>query len=331
MVPPTLTFAIPCRDGERHLQTLLESLLAQTVACRLLLVDDASRDDSVALAESVAGARLEVVRNREPSGIPGNWNRCAQLVETEFFCLAHQDDVYLPGFAAELVEALTAAPAAAVAHCPARAIDDDGRPQRSRTERYKARFWRRLPPVEAPAQGFGRLFLGNYVSCPSLVYRKAAFKAVGPFDAHFRFAPDWEWLLRSLAKGWQLAAVPRPLVAYRRHRGQATQVAAKTLQRYREEHVLLANARLVGVGDGLLPPGAESTAMRDNLLYDAFNDLQARDIAGAKGKLDLLAQLDPQARRSLPARALAGSMRLGWPGRKALALVLSGYVGWVAR
>jgi hypothetical protein len=66
--------------------------------------------------------------------------------------------------------------------------------------------------------------------------------------------------------------------------------------------------------------------MRDNLLYDAFTDLQAGDAAAAESKLALLESLDQKARKSLPARALAASARLGWPGRAALALALTGYV-----
>lgn len=328
---PALTFAIPCRDGERHLPALLESLLGQTQPCQLILVDDASRDRSVAVAREVAGERLTVIENADPKGLPGNWNRAAAAADTEFFCLAHQDDVYAPEFGATLVAALAEAPRAAAAHCLARAIDDAGRPLASLSERYKARFWRNLPRVESRADGFGRLYAGNYVNCASLVYRGAAFAAVGCFDTHLRFAPDWEWLLRAFAKDWQLVAVPQPLVAYRRHGGQASRAAATSMQRYREEHALLATARSLGVGEGLLAASARSTAMRDNLLYDAFTDLQAGDASAARQKLDLLAQLDPTSRRSLPARALAGSMRLGWPGRKAMALALSSYVGWKGR
>lgn len=330
-MPLSLTFAIPCRDGARHLPALLRSLLGQTVACRLLLVDDASTDRSVALAREVAGDRLQVVQNPDPLGIPGNWNRAAALVDTEYFCLAHQDDVYAPDFAAALSATLAAAPGAAAAHCPAVAIDDEGARRRSLAERYKARIWRRLPAVESPAEAFPRLFAGNYVSCPSLVYRRSAFLAIGAFDQHFRFAPDWEWLLRATAKGWQLATVARPLVSYRRHREQATRAAASTLKRYREEHALIDHARVVGVGTGLLPSDARSTAMRDNLLYDAFTDLQAKDAEAARRKLELLEQLDPPSRRSVPARALAATMRAGWPGRMAMGLVLQSYVGLVAR
>ncbi|HLU38759.1 MAG TPA: glycosyltransferase [Planctomycetota bacterium] len=329
---PALTFTIPCRNGVRHLRPLLESLLGQEgVETRVILVDDASTDGSVALAREVGGSRVTVVENQRALGIPGNWNRCAELVRTEFFCIAHQDDVYAPHFARVLLTALTQNPRAAAAHCRARAIDAEGRPAPSLSERYKERFWRRLPPVEDAARGFRRLYAGNYVCCPSLVYRTAAFRAVGAFDTHFRFAPDWEWLLRCCAKGLELAAVGRTLLSYRRHEAQATRHHARSLQRYREEHAVLSHARLFGVGAGLLPAGARSTAMRDNLLYDAFRDLLDRDVEAARDKLELLADLDPGARRSTPARALSAAARLGWPGRTALRLAVRGFVAWSAR
>jgi GT2 family glycosyltransferase len=327
-----LTFAVPCHGGERWLPGLLQSLLAQRLPdCRLLLVDDASPDASVAVARKVAGDRLEVVRNESRLGIPRNWSRCAELVETEFFCLAHQDDVYAPDFAATLTAALADAPGAAAAHCRLAAIDGAGRRHPSPRERYKERFWRTLPAVETAAAGFRRLYYGNYVGCPSLVYRTAAFRKVGPFDAHYRFAPDWEWLLRAHAKGWQLAAVPEVLVSYRRHDEQASRHAARSLQRYYEEHAVLQHAHAFGCDAGFLTNGERSPAMRDNLLYDALGDLERRDRAAAQEKLDLLARLDPRARASAPARAVASALHLGWPGRAALRLAVSGWVAWAAR
>jgi GT2 family glycosyltransferase len=327
-----MTFAIPCHNGAAHLPDLLRSLLAQVdVDCELLLVDDASSDDSVAVARAVAGRRLALVVNPTPLGIPGNWNRCIELVGSDFFCLAHQDDVYAPEFAVTMLDALAQAPHAAAAHCRLRAIDARGAPRTSLRERYKERFWRTLPALESPAQGFQRLFAGNFVGCPSLVFRRAAVAAIGAFDTHFRFVADWEWLLRAHAKDWQLAAVPQALVAYRRHAGQATHGDAASLRRYQEEQTLLLQAHVVGVGADLLPAHTRSTAMRDNLLLDAFLDLQARRPHDARAKLDLLGNLDPSARRSLPAKAVAAAARLGWPGRQALGCALAGYVAWAGR
>ncbi len=331
MAPP-LTFAIPCFNGAAHLRPLLESLLAQTrVDCHLLLVDDGSTDDSLALARRVVGTRLEVVQNNSSLGIPGNWNRCIEHARTEFICLAHQDDVYAPDFASSMLAALATNPRAAAAHCRMRTIDARGEPLRSAQERYKQRFWRALPAVESSAQSLQRLFAGNFVGCPTLVYRACAVAEIGAFDAQYRFAPDWEWLLRALSKDWQLVAVPRDLVAYRRHPEQATQRAVASLQRYREEHALLALAHRLGGERGWLAANARSTAMRDNLLYDASVDLQARRFDATQDKLTLLGELDPPARRSAPARVVAAAARLGWPGRRALLLALSGYIAWQAR
>lgn len=327
-----VTFAIPCHNGARHLRPLLESLLAQReVAVRLVLVDDASTDGSSGLAKHVAGDRIEIVSHDPVRGIPGNWNRAAELVDTEFFCLAHQDDVYAPDYAATLTAALAAQPAAAAAYCRVEAIDGVGLRSTSLSERYKERFWRQLGPSESPEETFKRLFAGNYVSCPSLLYRTDAFLGVGMFDVDYRFVADWEWLLRASAKGFTLVPVARQLVSYRRHAAQATKQAVTSLRRYREEHELLRHAAAVGASIGLWPPTTRSTAMRDNLLYDAFGDLEAGDRHAAEAKLELLAELDPEARKSLPARVLVGAARSGAVGRAALRFGLTAYVGMAAR
>ena len=138
MQTPVATFAIPCRNAGRHLRPLLQSLLAQTRQdFELLLVDDGSSDDSIAVAREVAGDRVVVHRNEPALGIGGNWNRCVDLVTTPYFCLAHQDDVYETHYLERMLAALAERPDAGFAHCRASAIDADGKPMTSPAERYK--------------------------------------------------------------------------------------------------------------------------------------------------------------------------------------------------
>ncbi len=275
----SLTFAIPCRNGARHLPALLESLLRQEaskgggVEVQILLVDDASTDGSVELAKEIAGDRITVHRNFEPLGIPQNWNRCASLVQTEFFCLAHQDDVYAPTYALRMLEALVEDPEAVFAHCRAEALDEEGRVLPSPIERRKASYFSQEDKTQGQA-ALALLFEGNWINCPSMLFRTEAFRKLGDFDSRFGFVADWEYSFRVLLSGGRMRAVPQCLIQYRRHSGQATRGAIEALGRYREELALLdeveAKAGTLGLG-AALPQGRK--AVRNNLLFDVYQDL----------------------------------------------------------
>src|ERR1043166_6594203 len=116
-----LTIFIPVWNGARHLREALESLRGHRVVC----VDDASTDDSIAIAQT-CGA--DVVRNDAHQGLAANWNRCLALATTPFFAIAHQDDVYESGWAEAMLALLDAHPRAFIAHCKTTSIDDGGRP-----------------------------------------------------------------------------------------------------------------------------------------------------------------------------------------------------------
>ena len=319
-----LTFAIPCHDGARHLPALLESLLGQEgVRSRLLLVDDASTDASVEIARKVAGDRLEVYRNPEPLGIPANWNRCASLVESEFFCLAHQDDVYHPRYGERLLGALRRDPEAVFAHCRAQAVDEEGRSLSSRIEERKASYFHRAGKGEGP-QALALLFGGNWINCPSMLFRTEAFRRLGGFDERFAFVPDWEFSFRALLGGRRVKAIPEALVQYRRHGNQATRGAIEDLARYREELLLLdeveAKAHERGLGK-VLPRGRK--AVRNNLLFDVYQDLREGQPALAKAKLRFGCEEIPGFGRDLLALGTRALAPLGRPGARMLGLGLA--------
>jgi len=316
-----VTFAIPCRDAGPFLRPLLESLLGQTRQdFELLLVDDGSRDDSVGLAREVAGSRVRVHRNETPRGIGGNWNRCVELVATPFFCLAHQDDVYEPRYLELLLAALQARPHAALAHCRACAMDAGGSAFESLAERFKEHFWKRDPGQDRAAH-YARLWSGNFLCCPTVLYRTEAVRKAGPFRTDLRFALDWEYWFRLLRHGYGIVDVPELLMHYRRHAAAATATATADRSRFDEELLVLDEARAAGIEAGLLPRTARaSPALRNNLLHEAMTDLQAGRRAAVAQKLAFVKQRAPALWRDPYVRVFRSLWSFGAPGRLVLGL-----------
>lgn len=323
-----LAFVVPCCNAGAHLEPMLASLLAQTrTDARITLVDDASDDGSVALAHERFGAAVTVDVNQVRLGIAANWNKALAHCDSEYVCIAHQDDVYAPEFAATMVAALDAAPTAAFAHCRAGCIDESGAASPSSIEDYKDAIWRRLPAVGSPRNLYPLLFAGNFICCSSIVFRRNAFDSVGWFDASLHFTLDWDMSFRMLRAGFDVASVDRRLMSYRRHRSNASLRHIANHDRYREELLTLAEARTHGVAAGLLAQKAPtSAAVRNNLLYDAFADLERGAVAAAHARLAFGRAEVPGFRSDLLANLVGAASRAGRVGVAALRTGLRAYV-----
>lgn len=240
-MPAEITVAIPVFNGARFLEATLRSILAQTLRdFRLVVLDDASEDDSAGVMARVAGERAVIVRNSKRLGITANWNRALSSAETGYLLIAHQDDLYEPAYLVSMATLLDRHPRAFMAHCRASTIDETGQDIDSAAERYKNRFWPDGDEYERdPAVEIAVLGRGNYVMCPSVMLRVECTPAIGTFDERLRFVADWDYWLRGLESGFTIAGTRQRLIRYRRHSASATREAEKSLLRYDEEIALL--------------------------------------------------------------------------------------------
>lgn len=107
MSNPKVSVCIPIYNGMAHLAEAIESALAQTYAdLEILLVDDCSDDESVALARRLAedDCRVRCFRNPQNLGLVGNWNRCIELARGQWIKFLFQDDVLAPTCIERLLE-----------------------------------------------------------------------------------------------------------------------------------------------------------------------------------------------------------------------------------
>jgi hypothetical protein len=130
---PRVVIGVPLFEKARWLPEALESLLAQTYRdFALVLIDDRSTDDTVAIARAAAGdPRVHVHVNQRRLGMLGNTNRALTLPRAlfpgaEFWALGSDHDVWDPRFLEVLVGLLDATPSAVLAYPLSRRIDEHG-------------------------------------------------------------------------------------------------------------------------------------------------------------------------------------------------------------
>ncbi len=220
MLPKLLTVALPTYQGARHLAEALRSILRQSgTDFDLLVCDDCSEDDTIAIIQAEAGDRARVVVNPERLGLARNWNRCLELSETPFVAIFHQDDLMLPGHLAAQIAPFEQDETLGMVCGEAEVIDDQGRPVPDSVvgRGDLGPFDKSFPPGTFVAE----LVESNPVRCSAVTLRKAAVADVGGFDPAYRYAVEWECWLR-ISRRWGVSWRATPTVAVRWHEASET-------------------------------------------------------------------------------------------------------------
>jgi hypothetical protein len=213
---PLLTVAIPTYNGAAHLRDAIGSILAQDDASfELIVCDDRSDDDTLAVVRELAGDRARIVQNSERLGLAGNWNRCIALARSQFVAIFHQDDVMLPGHLAAHVAAFSCDESIGFVASASEVIDEHGRalPTGSVERGGLGANDRVLEPGGLAEFMAG----GNPLRCSAITLRVAAVRGAGGFDPIWRFVVDWDLWLR-LSRRWRVAWLVHPTVQVRWHR-----------------------------------------------------------------------------------------------------------------
>jgi len=110
--PPVVTVVTPAYNVARYLHETVGSVLRQTFsALELVIVDDGSTDDTLAVARRLAAtdARIRVVAT--PNGGPASArNTALRSARGEFVALLDSDDLLMPDYLAKQLAVFKAHP-----------------------------------------------------------------------------------------------------------------------------------------------------------------------------------------------------------------------------
>jgi glycosyltransferase involved in cell wall biosynthesis len=208
------------------LRRAIDSALAQTDSdFEILLVDDASTDDSVALAERAYVDRRETVRIIAlpiNSGAGAAANAGIAAARGHYVGFLDSDDEWLPEFLATQIAALEEAPAAALSFC-------------DYVEIWEPYDMQRVMFCDLPEDQRKGMLLGGFIHSMTLtLMRRAAFEFVPEFAPHYSVSHDFDlWLALSLALDNPFVHVPQPLARHYRSADGVTTQHDKWLAEYR--------------------------------------------------------------------------------------------------
>jgi len=200
-------------NGEQFLGAAIDSIIAQTSsAWQLIVVDDASTDQSPAIVASYQDPRIRLLRLPANIGQSGALNAGLSEVETRFVTRLDQDDLASPERVAVMLEYVGQHPEVVLAGSWAEIIDDQGRPVGQFEPPTDDQTLRSML-IEQPS----RLPFAH----SSVVFRADIARQVGGYPTDLRIAMDYALWLRLMPHG-ALAILPQFLCSHRRHANQAS-------------------------------------------------------------------------------------------------------------
>lgn len=204
-----VTVVMPSFNRSALITRALDSVRHQTVMpVEILVVDDASTDDTVAQVEAWrerTGFPVRIERLVTNGGVAAARNRAMQLARTRYVSFLDSDDEHLPHTLAMLVAALEATPGAVVAFGDATKVLPDKKIPHAMFG-AKVDIGSIADPIDTPGHFKLRDAKSTFLkasliaTCSACFLREHAL-AVGGMPVEYRMGSDWLFWLRLTERG----------------------------------------------------------------------------------------------------------------------------------
>lgn len=200
-----VSVVVPTRNRSALLAMALRSVLAQRgVDLEVIVVDEASSDDTPAVVAAFQDPRIRVIRHDTSQGVSVARNRGIAEARAEWVAFLDDDDLWAPDKLALQLQAIRESGLlwVYVGHVN---INVQCKVTGGAAPLSPDALLKQLPERNVVPGG-----------CSGVMVSKRALKIAGQFDTRLQPLADWDLWLR-LAQAGRPACVPRPLVAYRVH------------------------------------------------------------------------------------------------------------------
>ena len=201
-MPPSVSVVVPVLNGMPYLKDSLGSILSQTFTdFELVVLDNGSRDDSLAFARSLSAVdqRVKVYSEPEPLGMVGSSNAVIQKASADLVARMDADDVSSPFRLERQVDLFRSRPDVVLVGILGDGIDGSGK-------HVKPRDRSRLLDVSGLAP----------CDHGSIMFRRDVFERAGGYKAGTEGFEDQD-LYRRMSQHGKLLVLTERLFSYRFH------------------------------------------------------------------------------------------------------------------
>jgi Glycosyl transferase family 2 len=213
-MPPLVSIIIPLYNHEKFIYKAVVSVLEQTYKnLELIIIDDGSLDNSLALVSSLSDSRIKLY-TQENSGAHTTINRGIAYAKGDYIAILNSDDFYSPVRLQTLVDAMATDETIDALFSQVEAIhEDDGH-----FFSYGNRPTHHIPLKRShPDQRLAADLLGSNIvtTTSNLFCKKVVFKDIGQFK-DYRYCHDLDFFLK-LFHHKHVRFINEPLLCYRFH------------------------------------------------------------------------------------------------------------------
>lgn len=196
-------------NGEKYIREQLESILSQLSADdEVIISDDGSSDETIAVVRSVNDPRIKIIFNDGPRGYTNNFENSLKNCTGGIIFLADQDDVWLPGKVNKYIELLKDYDFI-VGDC--RVVDD----------KLGVLSVSHFKSCNVKKGFFNNLTFPRYIGA-CMAFNRNVLSMALPFPSHTKYIAHDYWLSLIAELKYNVCLLNEPFMLYRRHSSNAS-------------------------------------------------------------------------------------------------------------
>lgn len=249
-----VTVLMPIYNGEKYLKEAIDSILNQTFSnFEFLIIDDGSNDETISIIKSYSDSRIRLVQNEKKLKLAATLNKGLDLALGEYIARMDCDDISLPERLDEQVAFMDNHPDVGICGTWFEFTD----------------FGQIIKWPEQHDEIKAQLFYNTALGHPTVMMRTDIMRQYGLYyDVSYGYSEDYELWTR-LSRVTKLANIPKVLLKYRIHHGQASYI------HHGDERVLVNLIRLNQLKElGLIPAPNETELHLTIISNQAMDDFQ---------------------------------------------------------
>lgn len=197
-------------NGKAFVQEQLQSVLDQLDSQdEVIIVDDASRDDTLATIAGIQDERVRTVRHVRNLGVIRAFEHALREASREVILLCDQDDIWLPDKVDKMMRIFDTSPSITLVLTNGELMDALGRP-----------LGRTLHPCRSVQLGAIANLIRNRYQGSAMAFRRELLDAVLPFPDGIPMHDAWIGIVNAIVG--RAAYIPDKLMLYRQHENSLT-------------------------------------------------------------------------------------------------------------
>lgn len=226
---PKVSVILPVFNQERYVKEAVNSIIRQSFRdFELIIVDDGSTDDSFKIISRIKDPRIKIIRNKKNIGLTKSLNKALKVAKGEFLARMDGDDIAYPDRLYLELEAFKKNKNLYLVGSQADLIDKNGGMLKTTNIPTSYRSIKKVAVRYNP-------FIH-----PTIMFRKKLLTKIGFYNQKFRYAQDYDLILRALTQ-FECQNLPKPLLGLR------VTESAVSISKHRQQQLTALLIRLIAI------------------------------------------------------------------------------------